>query len=106
MAKEFALSLSAVDHAMIITAHSQGTLTVANAANYGLPAGSTFIFKSPAISYTRASNAVNSVGGSLDYQQPWGDGANLWSGSFNLFKSMSGVTDIFCGFCIHRANGL
>ena len=48
MAKEFALSLGRAGRAMKITAHSQGTLTVANAAMlHGLPPGSTYHFKRP-----------------------------------------------------------
>jgi len=106
MAKEFSLSLLSVDHAITINAHSQGTLTVANAAGYGLPIGSHFILKSPAISATRASAAANSIGGSMQYMQPFGDGANLWAGTLNPFRFASGAADLLCGFCIHRGNGL
>ena len=79
---------------------------VANAARYGLPSGSNFIFKSPAINYYRANAAVSSVGGSLQYVQPYGDGASLWAPSLNPLKFVSGVADLFCGFCTHTANGL
>lgn len=106
MAKEFALSLRGIDHPITIIAHSQGTLTVANAASYGLPSGASYILKSPALSFYSASAAINSVGGTLSYDQPLGDAANLWAGSINPFKTASGIVDIFRGGRIHIGNGL
>jgi len=106
MAKEFALSLRGIDHPITIIAHSQGTLTVANAASYGLPSGASYILKSPALSFYSASAAINSVGGTLTYDQPLGDAANLWAGSINPFKTASGIADIFRGGRIHIGNGL
>ena len=107
LAAGFANGLAGVNHPMTIIAHSQGTLTAANAAlYYGLPAGSSFLFKSPAITYFGASAAAQATGGSFQYVQPWGDGANLWAPSFNPLRFGSGVGDLFCGFCTHSANGL
>jgi len=107
MARDFANGLAGVDHPMRIIGHSQGTLTVANAAQYyGLPTGSSFVMKSPALSYFSASRAVSVNGGSLQYIQSFGDGANIWAPSFNPINFVSGVRDIFCGFCTHTANGL
>ncbi len=104
MAKEFALSLGRAGRAMKITAHSQGTLTVANAAMlHGLPPGSTYHFKSPALSHLRSRAAL---GGTLQYSQPWGDGANLWAPSLNPLRWVTGSLDLLCGFCTHRENGL
>ena len=108
LASGFARGLAGVDHPMTIIAHSQGTLTASNAARYfGLPAGSTFTLKSPALPRYRAHYAVRIVnGGELNYGQPWFDAANLWAPSLNPLRFLSGFGDILCGFCVHRANGL
>lgn len=92
---------------MTIIAHSQETLTVANAAKYyGLPQGSMLIMRSPAISRWRANSAANAIGGSMQYVQPYGDIANLYAPSLNPVRWMSGLGDVFCGACTHTANGL
>jgi len=107
LAKGFAEGLAGVDHPMRIVAHSQGTLTVANAARYyGLPEGSTLVMRSPAISRWRANAAANSIGGSMQYVQPYGDIANIYAPSLNPVRWLSGFGDAFCGACTHTANGL
>ena len=86
---------------------SQGTLTVANAARYyGLPRGSSFEMRSPALSYFSARSAVGMNGGTLQYIQPWGDIANIYAPTINPLKWMSGFRDVMCGACTHTANGL
>jgi hypothetical protein len=88
-----------------ITAHSQGTLTVTNAIlQGGVPRGSTLNMRSPAISYPRAWLAGRINGGTMNYIQPWGDGANLWAPSLNPLKYASGLADIFAGAKIHTGN--
>jgi RHS repeat-associated protein len=107
LAAGFSQGLAGVDHPMRIIAHSQGTLTVANAAKYyGLPQGSTLIMRSPAISRWRANSAANAIGGSMQYVQPYGDIANIYAPSLNPVRWMSGFRDVFCGACTHTANGL
>jgi hypothetical protein len=107
LAAGLAQGLAGVNHPMTIIAHSQGTLTVANAARYyGLPQGSTLIMRSPAISRWRANAAANAIGGSMQYVQPYGDIANIYAPSLNPVRWMSGFGDVFCGACTHRANGL
>lgn len=88
-----------------ITAHSQGTLTVTNAIlQGGVPRGSTLNLRSPAISYPRAWLAGRINGGTMNYIQPWGDGANLWAPSLNPLKYASGLADIFARAKIHTGN--
>ncbi|MDR7097829.1 RHS repeat-associated protein [Lysobacter niabensis] len=107
LAAGFAKGLAGVDHPMTIIAHSQGTLTVANASRYyGLPRGSTFVMRSPALSYFSASSAVRMNGGTMQYVQPWGDVANIYAPTMNPLKWMSGFHDVLCGACTHTANGL
>ena len=107
LAARFAQELSNVDHPMKIIAHSQGTLTAANAASlYGLPQGSSFELRSPAQSYMSARAAIRINGGTLDYRQPWGDVANIYSPTMNPIKWASGFRDVLCGACVHQANGL
>lgn len=107
LAAGFARGLAGVDHPMTIIGHSQGTLTVRNAARYyGLPRGSALVMRSPAISYWSASAAARANGGSLQYIQPWGDIANLYSPTLNPLKWASGFRDLSCGMCTHQANGL
>jgi len=107
LAEGFAEGLTGVDHPMRIVAHSQGTLTVANAARYyGLPEGSTLVMRSPAISRWRANAATNSIRGSMQYVQPYGDIANIYAPSLNPVRWLSGFGDVFCGACTHTANGL
>jgi RHS repeat-associated protein len=90
---------------LTITAHSQGTLTVTNAIfQGGVPRGSTLNLLSPAISYPRAWLAGQINGGTMNYLQPWGDGASMWAISLNPFKIAVGATDIFSGFGVHRGN--
>ncbi|RMH88119.1 hypothetical protein EBB59_12155 [Lysobacter pythonis] len=107
LAARFAKGLSDVDHSMTIIAHSQGTLTVTNAARYyGLPRGSSFVLRSPALSYSSARSAVNINGGSMQYVQSWGDVANIYAPTINPLKWLSGFRDLMCGMCAHSANGL
>jgi hypothetical protein len=100
--------LAGINRPMTIIAHSQGTLTVANAVRYyGLSAqGSTFVMKSPALSHFSASRAIRSRGGTMDWRQPFGDIANLYAPSLNPLRWASGFRDMFCGMCRHSANGL
>jgi hypothetical protein len=106
LARGFARGLAGVDHPMTIFAKSQGTLTVTNAARYyGLPRGSNFILNSPALTRHSASRAIGINGGTLNYVQPWGDGANIWAPSLNPLRFLSGFRDLTCGFCIHSENG-
>ena len=92
---------------LTITAHSQGTLTVTNAIlQGGVPRGSTLNLRSPAISYPRAWLAGQINGGTMNFIQPWGDGANLWAPSLNPLKFGSGVIDIFERAKIHTGNYL
>jgi hypothetical protein len=86
-----------------IVSHSQGTITVANAAMFygAIPKGSNLILDSPAISGPRALLAAGMAGGRLSYNQQWGDGANLWAISLNPMKMASGLIDIPMGFSIH-----
>ena len=108
LAAGFARGLAGVNHPMRIIAHSQGTLTVTNAVRYyGLSAqGSTFVMKSPALSYFTASHAIRGRGGTMVWQQPYGDIANIYAPSFNPLRWASGFGDVFCGACRHIANGL
>ena len=89
-----------------IIAHSQGTITVASAAQYygALPKGSHLILDSPAITSIRATLVKNSIGGTLDYNQPWGDGANVWASSLNPARLASGLYDFATGFSVHINN--
>jgi hypothetical protein len=106
LARGFARGLAGVDHPMIIIAKSQGTLTVTNAARYyGLPRGSNFTLNSPALTQHGAGRAIRINGGTMNYVQPWGDGANIWAPSLNPLRFFSGFRDLTCGFCIHSANG-
>ncbi|MBE7539754.1 MAG: hypothetical protein HS122_15260, partial [Opitutaceae bacterium] len=90
---------------LMITAHSQGTLTVTNAIlQGGVPRGSTLNLRSPAISYPRAWLAGRINGGTMNYIQPWGDGANLWGPSLNPIKYASGLADILARAKIHTGN--
>lgn len=108
LAAGFARGMAGVNHPMTIIAHSQGTLTVANAVRYyGMSAqGSTFVMKSPALSHFTASRAIQRGGGTMDWRQPYGDIANIYSPSFNPLRWASGFGDILCGACRHTANGL
>jgi hypothetical protein len=108
LAAGFARGMAGVDHPMTIIAHSQGTLTVANAVRYyGMSAqGSTFVMRSPALSYFTASRAIQRRGGTMVWRQPYGDIANIYAPSFNPLRWASGFGDIFCGACRHTANGL
>ena len=90
---------------LVITAHSQGTLTVTNAIlQGGVPRASTLNLRSPAISYPRAWLAGRINGGIMNYSQPWFDGANVWASSLNPVKLASGTVDIFRGFKTHINN--
>jgi hypothetical protein len=60
--------------------------------------------RSPAITYPRAWLAGRINGGTMNYIQPWGDGANLWSPALNPLKFASGAIDIFTGAKIHTRN--
>jgi len=93
---------------LTIIAHSQGTLTVTNAVRYyGMsPQGSTFVMRSPALSYLSASMTIRGRGGTMVWQMPRGDIANLYAPSFNPLRWLSGFRDILCGACRHTANGL
>ncbi len=103
-ARQFSEGLANVDHPMRIIAHSQGTLTVANAAQYhGLPAGSHIEFISPAISTWRAEAAANAAGATHNYNLPYGDGAALWAPSLNPIKFRLGIIDMMLGFPVHTS---
>jgi len=92
---------------MTIIGHSQGSLTIRNAARYyGLPQGSTLVMKSPAMSYWSASMAARANSGTLQYVQPWGDVANIYALSLNPFRWASGFGDVLCRACVHTANSL
>jgi hypothetical protein len=107
LAAGLAQGLAGVERPMTIIGHSQGTLTIRNAARYyGLPGGSTFVMRSPAMSYWSASVAARVNAGTLQYVQPWGDIANLYAPTMNPLKWMSGFRDVLCGACTHTANGL
>lgn len=107
LAAGFAYGVRNARYPLTITAHSQGTLTAANAARYyGLPRGSTFVMRSPALSYFSANAAVRMNGGTMQYIQPWGDIANIYAPTMNPLKWMSGFRDLTCGMCTHSANGL
>jgi len=108
LAADFANSMLGVDHPMRIIAHSQGTLSVANAVrHYGMSArGSTFVMKGPALSYYSASRAIQGRGGTMDWRQPYGDIANIYAPSLNPVRWASGFGDIFCGACRHIGNRL
>ena len=103
-ARQFSEGLANVDHPYLILAHSQGTLTVANAAQYhGLPAGSHIEFISPAISTWRAEAAANAAGATHNYNLPYGDGAALWAPSLNPIKRILGNIDMMLGFPVHTS---
>jgi len=95
------------NHPLHITAHSQGTLTVINAAaRYGLPPGSIYHLKSPALTYARANAVVRQNQGTLIYNQPLGDAAALWAPSFNPVKFGGSIYDILFRFEVHKGHGL
>jgi RHS repeat-associated protein len=102
----FAAGLRNRTNPIYITAHSQGTVTVTNAIAYydSVPQGSRLDLDSPAISGIRAHLEVNSIGGNLNYNQKWGDAANLWAISLNPLKFASGLLDFPVGFSIHVNN--
>lgn len=68
--------------------------------------GSTFVMRSPVLSHFTASRAIQGRGGTMDWQQPYGDIANIYAPSFNPLRWASGFGDILCGACRHTANGL
>jgi len=106
IARQFAQGLANVDHPMRIIAHSQGTLTVANAAQYHglrLPEGSRIEFISPAISTWRANAAAVAAGATYNYALPYGDAAALWAPSFNPIKRILGTFDLIFGLPIHTS---
>jgi len=79
-AQQFSEALAKMDHGVVIIAHSQGTLTVSNAAQYhSLPEGSRIEFRSPAISRSRAEKSANAGGATHTYSMPPGDIAQLWA---------------------------
>lgn len=41
----------------------------------------------------------------MDWQQPYGDIANIYAPSVNPLRWVSGFGDILCGACRHTANG-
>jgi hypothetical protein len=47
---------------------------------------------------------ADSIGGNLNYNQKWGDAANLWAPSLNPLKFTSGLLDFPVGFSIHVNN--
>lgn len=53
-----------------------------------------------------ASRAIQGRGGTMDWQQPYGDIANIYAPSFSPLRWASGFGDILCGACRHTANGL
>jgi hypothetical protein len=108
LAQGFAEGLAGVDHPINIIAHSQGTLTVTNAVQrYGLNvAGSTVELRSSAGSYYAANRIITRAGGAMRWSMPYGDAANVYSGSFNPIRWASGFGDALCGMCTHTANGL
>ena len=79
-AQQFSEALAKMDHGVVIRAHSQGTLTVSNAAQYHrLPANSHIEFLSPAISRRSAAKSANAGGATHTYSMPPGDIAQLWA---------------------------
>lgn len=106
IARQFAQGLANVDHPMRIIAHSQGTLTVANAAQYHglrLPEGSHIEFISPAITTWRANAAAVAAGATYNYALPYGDAAALWAPSFNPIKRALGTFDLIIGLPMHTS---
>jgi hypothetical protein len=103
LTKGFAEQLRYRSRSVVIVAHSQGTITAVNAAMFynAVPSGSTLVLDSPAITYARAWIATKMIGGSLSYNQRWGDAANLWAISINPLKFASGIIDVPIGFKIH-----
>lgn len=102
----FAERFRGVDHPMRVIAHSQGTLTAANAARRGLlPPGSTFDLRSPALSRRSAQRAVDVNGGTLIYDQPDGDIANLYT-TINPRRLGGVIRNFKQSVNIHTDNGL
>jgi len=106
IAQQFAQGLANLNHKITIIAHSQGTLTVANAAQYyglRLPQGSHIEFRSPAISVWRAKATANAAGATQDYLLPYGDAAAIWAPSFNPVKRLWASFDLLYGLPIHTS---
>ena len=105
LAQGFAEGLAGIDHPFTVIAHSQGVMTVVDAAAYyGLPTnGNTFDMRSGASSYFAASSAL---GPSMQWSMPYGDIANLYSGTLNPIRWASGIHDVLCAACTHTANGI
>lgn len=110
LARDLAAGVNSVKQPMKLIAHSQGTLIVALAANkYGLPSGTTFDFRSPALNKSEAKAMLGSVHAqNLTYDMKWGDGANIWASTGNPLKFASGLYDFLTFFSVHTAekNGL
>jgi hypothetical protein len=106
LTKGFADGLRGRVNPLNFTAHSQGTITVANAAMFygAIPDGSHLQLDSPAITSIRANLVKNIIGGCLYYNQPPGDGANIWASSFNPIRFISGLSDFTNGFSTHINN--
>lgn len=103
LGRRLAEYLATREDPVTILAHSQGTLTVVNALRrMGGRGDFTVTLLRPVVSYPTARFVVAGV----RYDQPSGDVSNLLAPSLNPFKFASGLLDLFCGFCIHRGNGL
>ena len=108
LAQGFASVASQANSPLNVVAHSQGVLTVVDAvAYYGLSAeGSSFDFRSGALSYYSAASVIEGGGGTMTWSMPYGDIANLYAPSFNPIQWASGFHDVFCAACTHISNGL
>jgi RHS repeat-associated protein len=103
----FVDGLKQLDHPVTIVAHSQGTATTVRSASH-IPAGSTVVLRSPAISYPTAQGALDNIGlQQWTYIQPVGDIAPLYASS-GPGQWVSQVRHInpFKAVNIHNANGL
>ncbi|MFC3552506.1 RHS repeat-associated core domain-containing protein, partial [Lysobacter cavernae] len=99
--------LKGLDHPVTIVAHSQGTATVIRAVDH-IPAGSTVVLRSPAISYDTAKKALDGAGlQDWKYIQPVGDiaplyasaGPRQWLAQVRKINPIKAVN-------IHNSNGL
>jgi RHS repeat-associated protein len=104
LTRGFARGLRQIGHPVAISAHSQGVLTVVNAATlYDIPAGSTLqAFGSPISTARIALGAKVGHMSAFSSRTDWFDAIHVLGPSFNPVKTVSGVADVFCGFCVHN----
>ncbi|MYA17397.1 MAG: hypothetical protein F4Z28_11880 [Gammaproteobacteria bacterium] len=101
MARRLAEYLATREDPVTVMGYSGGTLTVVNALRrVGRRDNFAVTLRSPVVSYPIARLVVQGV----NYNQPWGDISNLLAPSLNPRLFVSGLLDLFCGFCIHRGN--